>query len=377
MFPVCTTDGEYLDNNRVPLGRGSIDRVRSHPNFSEGRRPRMNRIMTSSRFDARPGPSALGLRVGAILAGTALVAFSLFSAMASGRSREQAARDHLLSTEARERADAIAEHFERARVITLVTARNPGFANFYPVVGDRLGKVAGQDAAIADASAALRYVSDLYPATIEEVCFIDRSGAENARLVRGQAAPIDALSADESVNEFFAPTLQLGPGNVYQSRPYRSPDTGEWVISNSTVIVDADGSRPALVHFEVGFDSFRGLPDVVNDEIDLAYLIVDAATGAVLSDSRVPQLGGSPLGVPSDTRFVRATEPDIADAVAGDDYSAAARPVETSAGNQNRWLVVVIGASPKPGLLAGIGPGVVSSLIAAVCLLGFAFASSR
>ncbi len=337
-----------------------------------------DRVMTFSTFGEKSGFSALGLRIGAILAGTLLVTFSLYSAIATGRTRERVASDHVLSTEAREHADAIGEYFERARMISLVTAQNPGFANFYPVVGDRLGKVARDGAAIVDAAAALRYVGDLYPTTIEEVCFIDRGGGENARLVRGEAASIETLATDESTNEFFAPTLQLGPGNVYQSRPYRSPDTGEWVISNSTVIEDTDGSRPALVHFEVVFDSFRGMPDADIDEIDLAYLIVDASSGAVISDSRIPQRAESPLGIPDDTRFVApATSKNTTDTVSGDGYRAAMRPVRTPDGNQNDWLVVVVGASPKPGVLAGVGPGVVSSLIAAMCLLAFAFASSR
>ena len=44
------------------------------------------------------------------------------------------------------------------------------------------------------------------------------------------AAAQAELSLNEAKNPFFAPTLALGPGQVYQAPPYVSPDTGHWVI---------------------------------------------------------------------------------------------------------------------------------------------------
>ena len=46
---------------------------------------------------------------------------------------------------------------------------------------------------IRGAEEALDYLEELYPDSIGEACFIDRSGAENARYVRG-SAPVSTTS---------------------------------------------------------------------------------------------------------------------------------------------------------------------------------------
>ena len=80
------------------------------------------------------------------------------------------------------------------------------------------------------ANDALVYLESLFPTQIGELCFIDRSGSENARVVHGQRAPVSDLSPDEASNPFFGSTFALRPGQVFQSRPYVSPDTHDWVI---------------------------------------------------------------------------------------------------------------------------------------------------
>ena len=105
--------------------------------------------------------------------------------------------------------------------------------------------------------AALGYLEQLYPTSIGEACVIDRSGHEVARVVFGKHASFADLSPDESGNPFFRPTFALPAGVVYQAPPYVSPDTGEWVISNSTVVPSPDGHSRAFFHFEVGIESFR------------------------------------------------------------------------------------------------------------------------
>src|SRR3954462_15610233 len=97
----------------------------------------------------------------------------------------------------------------------------------------------------------LAYLETLYPGSSGEACCIDRSGAEVARTVRGVPAPVSDLSLDESKNPFFSPSFGQPIGAVYQARPYVSPDTDEWVISNSTPLGPPDRSKPAILHFEV------------------------------------------------------------------------------------------------------------------------------
>src|SRR5205085_3655596 len=140
-----------------------------------------------------------------------------------------------------------------------------------------------------NAGEALTFLESLYPDSIGEACFIDVSGAENARVVRGIRATLAELSPDESKNPFFRPTFAMRPGEVYQARPYISPDTHEWVVSNSTRVPGASGR--AIVHFEVTVESFRraAAAQAGSDHVD----VVDTRTGRVIIDSAAPQRLGA------------------------------------------------------------------------------------
>ena len=316
------------------------------------------------------------MRIGAVCAGVLCIMFSLVGATSTERARSRAAHDHSLTLEARERADRLLQYFERARAVTLVTANNPGFEGFYRLSGDRLANVHAGGQEITQATAALRFVETMYPDEIEEVCFIDLSGAENARVVKGQVAPADELSSDESANDFFTPTLQLSPGTVFQGLPYVSPDTKAWVISNSTLVTNSAGDPEAIVHFEVSVDSFR--EGATHEHADVAYLIVDGRTGQVISDSRVPQLVDGRLGVPSDRRFLQlgTPSPDHGMITVGKER-AAFQQVETTAENLNDWYVVAVGPVTQLGILGGISPTAIASLTFGLMLLILAVAETR
>ena len=60
-----------------------------------------------------------------------------------------------------------------------------------------------------------------------------------------------------------------------------SPDTNEWVISNSTLMPTTDGSKPAIVHFEVTIESFRKVAASLASRFDIT--VVDARTGQVVA----------------------------------------------------------------------------------------------
>jgi hypothetical protein len=162
-----------------------------------------------------------------------------------------------------------------------------------------------------DANQALGYLEDLFLDSIGEACFIDRAGPENARMVRGERATLEDLSPDESGAAFFAPTFALAQNEVYQAQPYESPDTKEWVISNSALMPTRDGSKPAIVHFEVTIESFRKVAASLSDRFDV--VVVDARTGQVVIDSHQPQRIGAPLGSPGDRRFQAVTRTGVAE----------------------------------------------------------------
>src|SRR5918998_3049987 len=179
----------------------------------------------------------------------------------SAHSHAVAALDGALANTASAQAQVLEDYFARARSIDLLTANNPAFRRFYAMPGDRAAKIRAGGPVLDEANEALGYLEQLFPDSIGEACFIDRNGPEIARMVRGKRATLKDLSPDESGAAFFAPTFALGHGQVHQARPYVSPDTDEWVISNSTLIPSADGVKRAIVHFEVTVESFRRAAD--------------------------------------------------------------------------------------------------------------------
>jgi diguanylate cyclase (GGDEF)-like protein len=292
----------------------------------------------------------------------------------SAHSHAVAGLDGALANKAGEEAEVLEDYFSRAQSIDLLTAHNPAFRRVYEPPGGRAAKVRAGGPVVGQVNQALVYLERLFPTSIGEACFIDRDGPENARVVHGVVAAPKDLSPDESQNPFFAPTFALEQGQVYQARPYVSPDTHQWVISNSTLMPTSDGSKRAIVHFEITVESFRAVAARLANRFDIA--VVDARTGAVVLDSRRPQLLGAPLGSPDDHRFrpiVRAGTPQGLRRIGS--HPAAYQRVERLAGNANDWYVVAAARAPV-GLLYGVGLWSVAIVVAALALLGVATVSS-
>jgi diguanylate cyclase (GGDEF)-like protein len=299
----------------------------------------------------------------------------------SEHSHAEATLNGSLATRASQQAEILDDYFSRARSIDLLTANNPAFAEFYQLPGT--GTAAGRDRQVRTggpildkANRALGYLEKLFPDSIGEACFIDRAGPEVARVVRGVRATPASLSPDESANPFFKPTFALrqGQGQVYQARPYVSPDTKEWVISNSTLMPTADGRKRGIVHFEITIESFRQHA-AVDNQVDVA--IVDADTGAVVIDSRLPQRVGARLGRPDDLRFrslVASHQP--AGRLTLGDRPAAYQRAQPTSGNANHWYVVAVARTPV-GRLYGVGILPIGLVAVALLLLAVAGASSR
>ena len=287
-----------------------------------------------------------------------------FAGHASALTRERNA----LVYDATEQAQVLNAHFTRARSIILLTAHTPEFRDFYAESGTRDQRVRRGGEVVDKVNEALAYLEQLYPDRIGEACFIDASGAENARTVRGKRAGYADLSLDEAANPFFAPTFALGATEVYQAKPYVSPDTKDWVISNSTVIPMPDGSRPAIVHFEVTVDSFRREAIARSDR---TILVVDGDTGQVVINSTRPQQMDAPLGDPADTRF-RTIVHGWADSgqLRLGAHQAAYQRVTTTTGNANNWYVVSVANEASD---ATTGIGVLPFLIVLATLLIIAF----
>jgi diguanylate cyclase (GGDEF)-like protein len=289
---------------------------------------------------------------------------------ASAHSHAKAALDGALANTAAAQAQVLEDYFSRAQSIDLLTANNPAFRRFYRMPGDRTAKIRAGGPVLDEANEALGYLEELFPDSIGEACFIDRNGPEIARMVRGERATLEDLSPDESGAAFFAPTFALGHGQVYQARPYVSPDTKEWVISNSTLMPTRDGSKRAIVHFEVTIESFRKVAASLGSQFDI--VVIDAKTGQVVVDSRQPQRIGAPLGSPRDRRFLSVTQagtPAGSSTVA--DRPLAYQRLERQPHNANDWYVVAAARSAV-GPLYGVSGWSIALVVVALALLVFA-----
>jgi signal transduction histidine kinase len=240
--------------------------------------------------------------------------------------------DRALTADARAGSADLSSYFDRARAIALLTSENPVFRDFY----ERKGRSRSGDPSFTRVNQALAYLQRLYPGALGEACFIDASGAENARVVRGLAARPSTLSQNESIHPFFSATFRVGVGNVYQAAPYLSPDMHVWVISNSTV-VPMSGSARAIVHFEVSVESLRR---ALARERGNHLLVVDRSSGAIVADSRRPQLGMRPLGHTDPRYFPIARLTSKSGVITNDGLRMGYLRVPRGAANANDWVIV-------------------------------------
>jgi diguanylate cyclase (GGDEF)-like protein len=302
-------------------------------------------------------------------------------AAVSEHNREREKLDRQLKSEAGEHAEHLEQYFSRARALTLITAQNPAFREFYEQSGARRAKVVAGGRTVRESNKALAYLEDLFPNSIGEACFIDGAGPENARAVKGHVAPLADLSADETAASFFKPSFALRQGEVFQGKPYISPDTHEWVIPNATPLLTRNGSRPAIIHFETTLESFRREAGADSGGYNIA--IVDAARGRVLIDSRYRQPAGdkAKLGRPFDDRFARfaaaggkAFDTPVMDV--GGRRSALQR-IDREKNNDNDWVLVASSTKPVPSLVDAFNLPQIAMAALGLLLLGFAVLTFR
>lgn len=116
---------------------------------------------------------------------------------------------------------------------------------------------------------------------VAEMCLIDASGPELARIVGQEVA--DDLSADESGAVFFKPGFATSPRQGYISPIYMSPDAARWVVAYVTPVV-VNGENKAILHYEHSLDTFQSALNqgVKADE----WVMAVSGEQYVISDSR-------------------------------------------------------------------------------------------
>ncbi len=274
------------------------------------------------------------------MVGLGLLVATVLGGVLIGRDRARRDLDDSLSVEVEIRVTALSDFVRRSQDVTLLLGQNSAFGDFYDLPAAREVTIAEDATTMEDVHSALRFVETLYDGQLAEVCFIDRSGAENARIVHGVAASPALLSTDERRNGFFAPSLALPVGETYLSSPYQSPDTGDWVLSQSTPIADATGEVRGLVHFELTIESLR--TQVTGHPGHSEVIVVNADSGRVVMDSALPQAAGAPLGRQADHRFDALVAAGRAQGVMSLGRERIAfRRLSTGPNEGNAWYIVV------------------------------------
>ncbi|MEP7202038.1 MAG: EAL domain-containing protein [Ilumatobacteraceae bacterium] len=325
---------------------------------------------TGGSFDAVPSDAppikASGLRVtpfvALVLGVTLLAAGLLLTAGAAAQNRQQ---ERTLQRDAVQVSASFSSFFERARSLDLLMAHDRAFELTSDGIVDR-----------SEADEALAYLEVLYPNAIGEACLIDEQGQEVARVTHGVPALESELATNEATNEFFGPTFALDAGEVYQAPPYVSMDTGQWVISNSTWVRLADGSR-LIVHFEVSLASFS---QYLNTSVPSTHVaVVDARDGRIILQDRTA-LPAAMMGMVMDDTFPATGWSHALTGISSstgittiDGHTAGFRTVERTVGNANDWTIVEWSTSsaslvPMWAGVAVTGLGVVLLAIALLML---------
>jgi diguanylate cyclase (GGDEF)-like protein len=267
-----------------------------------------------------------------VAGGTILLLIGLFVAVRNQRIRVADRRDISLSAAAEVQQERLSEFFAQSRRDALLLARNGAITKLNT---EHEAHAAFDPPSVAAANDAMLYLEQLYPGRVSEVCLIHNDGHEIARVVKGRVSDPAELAPDESSNPFFSPTLALKAGEVYQSKPYRSPDTGEWVVSTSTPIGDVGDDR-SIVHFEVSLGSLQTLAARSDRR---TYLF--ERDGTIIADSRnAGDLGGGTTAAAAQfSDSFAGVAPPTALTIAGE--RIVVRPIERLTGNANEWFVGV------------------------------------
>ena len=282
----------------------------------------------------------------------------------------QIEQDAALESETGAAAGRLRDSIAETRATVLITAHNPAFRDFYRANGDRYAKIVGGGPTLDRVNGALLYLSSLYPESIVQASFVDSSGAENARVVRGSREAPHVLADDVSGDAFFRPALALAEGHVHQSRPHISRNAGEWVVSYSTRVPRRFGA--ALVHVEQRVESLRRELGVSDSRFEVS--VIDARTGAIVLDSRSPQQTGSELGVPNDTRFRELAGVTEDGARKLGNLRVVYRRLGVAAHSENNWIVVASAPRVRAASLVGINSLPIALALLGVLLIGAAMA---
>ena len=275
---------------------------------------------------------------------------------ASHRSTEQDRLDRTLATTAGEKAALVDTELERVRALAQLTARIPPFAELYAEAGSQAAAIAAVAGPRREIDEALAYLWRLYPDRLVEAGYVDRGGAENARVVRGVVTPAASLRKDVRAWPSFGQGLRTPVGRAWISAPFLSPTAGVEVVA-ATAPVAVDGRVRAYVELEL---SLAAVQRVLSTDLD-GRTSVALATRAGATVAGV----GRPFTVAGLQPAAGLTQ------VGG--WRLAVRSMPEPPGAGGDWLLVAA-ARPPSALSLAFAPAQATLLAVAVLLLAVAVA---
>jgi methyl-accepting chemotaxis protein len=321
------------------------------------------------------------MRVPALVLGVLMLSSAAGLAYQATRtaSDSASAQNTELQTAAANTEVLLTAQFEQAGAIGLLTAQDEVFVDFFKAPGSTATKVAADDQSRQGIVDLLAYQQTLFPGSIARSGYVDtKSGQEIAEVVNGLPSPPITLESGADKNlPFFADVMSLPTGWLYQSSPYFSKETNEWVIANGTTVM-FDGDKRGLMYFETRLDALRG--DVLARDGNATMRAVTERTGLVVIDSRSTQVSATDFGQTEDQTFtgeIRSFGTSGLTTI-GDERVAYVRmePSETlQIVNDNDWFITASEPVVVTGLAAAVSPLLIALVALGVPLVIYAFVS--
>ena len=321
------------------------------------------------------------MRLPALLLGVVMVSTAGGLAWTATQTASEAssAQNTELSTAAANTEVLVAQEFERAGAIGLMAAQDGVYQAFFRAPGSTNYKLTHDTGLWEAMNERLAYLQTLFPGSVARSGLIDaETDREVAEVVNGLPSPVAILrgNADKHL-PFYSKVLALPPGWMYQSTPYFSSETSEWVIANGTSVA-VDGKQRGVLYFELTISALRAR--MLEREGDATMRAVTARNGLIAIDSRQVQVSESEFGQTEDQTFtgeIRNLESSGLFTL-GNQRVAYERmhPSETlQIVNDNDWFITASEPKIVTGLAAAASPLLFLLLALGLPLIAYSFVS--
>lgn len=321
-------------------------------------------------------------RVPALVLGTLLVASCVglsWQEMRTARD-DVANQNNQLQESAAAAQTLLTEQFERAGAFALLTASDSKYLEYLDDPGSNKKKLDQDLRVVTHINDDLQKLEALFPGSVPRAAFIDlRDGQEVAEVIDGKVTPVNDLEPDamNHLSSSLGGARALATGWVYQSSPYYSDATNEWVIGNAATVAQ-DGEKIGMVFFETSLSSLRSM--VMAQAGDDVLRTVSERSGLVTIDSRYPQTSETNFGVSTDKTFSgRAGEfGDSGMITVGNDriaYDRLQPSKNLQIVNDNQWVIAASAEAEESGLARLANPWLLAMLAIGLPLLIFALIS--